>query len=72
MLDIEGGRMNKEQIQSEYLKLLKQKVKDEDKIMKEAKEKGIWKPGLDANNGLFVELNEEFQKKVNLLKSMVD
>ena len=31
--DIEGGLMNKEQIQVEYLKLLNQKVDDENKIV---------------------------------------
>ena len=64
--------MNKEQAQEEYLKLLAEKVKEEDRIMEEAKAQGKWKPGLDSNRGLFTELNQEFQKKIELLKSMVD
>ena len=67
--DIEGGLMNKEQIQVEYLKLLNQKVDDENKIIIEAKKRGIWKEGLDLNNELFVELNTKFAKSIEELKA---
>lgn len=61
--------MNKEQIQVEYLKLLNQKVDDENKIIIEAKKRGIWKEGLDSNNELFVELNTKFVKSIEELKA---
>ena len=61
--------MNKEQIQVEYLKLLNQKVDDENKIIIEAKKRGIWKEGLDSNNELFVELNTKFAKNIEELKA---
>ena len=61
--------MNKEQIQVEYLKLLNQKVDDENKIIIEAKKRGIWKEGLDSNNELFVELNTKFAKSIEELKA---
>ena len=64
--------MNKAQAQSEYLKILKKKIKAEDKIMKEAKENGTWKSGLDSNNYLFEGINKEFNEKLELLKQMVD
>ena len=61
--------MNKEQIQVEYLKPLNQKVDDENKIIIEAKKRGIWKEGLDSNNELFVELNTKFAKSIEELKA---
>lgn len=64
--------MNKEQIQAEYLKLLNKKIDDEEKIIEDAKKKGIWKEGLDSNRELFTELDAEFAKNVELLKSKLD
>lgn len=64
--------MTKEQAQKEFLKLLEQKVKEEDKIIKDAKEKGLWKQGLDSNNELFIDLNNEYKKKIELLKSLIE
>ena len=64
--------MNKEQAQAEYLKLLQQKIESEEKIMEEAKKKGIWKQGLDSNNLLFAENSKKFKEKIELLKTMVD
>lgn len=64
--------MTKEQAQDEYLKLLNKKIDDEEKIMKDAKKKGIWKQGLDSNKELFAEINSEFNKKIEVLKSMID
>ena len=56
--------MTKEQAQKEFVKLLEQKIKEEDQIIQEAKEKGIWKQGLDSNSDLFIEVNEKFKKKI--------
>lgn len=46
--------------------------KKEDIIAKEAKAKGILKPGLDSNRELFAELNEEFYKKMDEIVASVD
>lgn len=64
--------MTKEQAQSEYLKLLNKHIDEEKRIMEDAKKKGIWDSGLDSNRELFKKSNEEFMKKVELIKSMVD
>lgn len=64
--------MTKEQAQEEFIKLLKQKVKEEDRIIEEAKENGLWKQGLDSNNELFIELNNKYNKKIELLKSLIE
>ena len=64
--------MKKEQAQAEYLKLLQQMIESEEKIMEEAKNKGVWKQGLDSNNVLFAENSKKFKEKIELLKTMVD
>lgn len=60
--------MNREQIQKDYLKLLKWKIDEEDKIIEAAKKAGNWKHGLDSNEELFAELEKEFAEKVKKLK----
>ena len=64
--------MTKEEAEKEYLKLLKKHVDDNNKIIEKAKKEGIWKSGLDSNNEFFTQSKEEFMKKVELLKTMVD
>ena len=61
--------MNKKQAQAEYLSLLNKKLDDEEKIIEDAKKRGIWKDGLDTNRELFKELDVEFSKKVMELKA---
>ena len=61
--------MNREQAQTEYLDLLNKKVDEENKIIEDAKRKGIWKPGLDSNRELFKELDVEFARKIEELKA---
>lgn len=60
--------MNREQIQKDYLNLLKWKIDEEDKIIEAAKKAGNWKRGLDSNEELFAELEKEFAEKVKKLK----
>lgn len=60
--------MNREQIQKDYLKLLKWKIDEEDKIIEAPKKAGNWKRGLDSNEELFTELEKEFAEKVKKLK----
>lgn len=43
-----------------------------DEIVREAKAKGIWKPGLDSNRALFEKLNEETKKRLEDLKKKID
>lgn len=64
--------MNKKEAEKEYIKILKKYVDDNNKIIEKAKKDGTWKPGLDSNRELFTKSREEFMKKVELLKSMVD
>lgn len=64
--------MTKEQVEEEYRKLLRETIAEENRIMKEAKENGTWKPGLDSNKELFVEVKKEFYRKIDELKNSVD
>ena len=64
--------MNKEQVEEEYRKLLRETIAAEDRIMKEAEENGTWKPGLDSNKELFKDIKKEFYRKINELKNSVD
>lgn len=60
--------MNREQAQAEYLDLLNKKLDEEERIVEDAKQKGIWRDGLDSNRELFTELDAEFAKKIEELK----
>lgn len=64
--------MTKEQAQVEYLKLLKKKDSETEKIIEAAKRNGTWKQGLDANKELFTELNKTYSEKIRGLKSLID
>lgn len=69
---IGGGKMNKEQAKIEYRKIIADCIKQEDKIMQEAKKSGTWKMGLDSNNELFADLHKKTKEKIDLLKSLID
>ena len=64
--------MTKEQVEEEYRKLLHETIAAENRIIKEAKESGKWKPGLDSNKELFKDIKKEFYRKINELKNSVD
>lgn len=64
--------MNKEQAKKEYEKILHRANKKIIAVADEAKKNGLWKPGLDSNEGLFKEIKEETKKKVELLKTLID
>lgn len=64
--------MNKEQAKKEFEKIINDCNEKSDLITKEAKEKGIWKPGLDSNKELFIELHKETKKKIKELYEMID
>lgn len=61
--------MNREQVQAEYLDLLNKKLDEEEKIIEDAKKRGIWKDGLDTNRELFKDLDVEFSRKIKELKT---
>lgn len=64
--------MNREQANKEAEKIFHEANKKADEIMEEAKKNGTWQMGLDSNNHLFKELDDETKKKLQLLKSMID
>ena len=64
--------MNKEQAKIEYIKIIDESIKEEERIVQEAKKNGTWKMGLDSNRELFTELHKKTIEKINLLKSMID
>ena len=64
--------MNKAQADIEAKKIFDEAAKKSEKIIEEAKKNGTWQMGLDSNNGLFKELDEETQGKLKVLASMID
>lgn len=65
--------MNKEQANIEAKKIFDKWSKARDEIEKKAKEDGIWKNfGLDSNNYLFKEVNEQAKAELEKLELQVD
>ncbi|MBP3434970.1 MAG: hypothetical protein J6K62_01405 [Clostridia bacterium] len=64
--------MTKRQALEEIKKILDDYVKKSDKIIRNAKQSGIWLMGLDSNNGLFKQLQKECNEKIKQIVSMVD
>lgn len=64
--------MTKRQALEEIKKILDDYVKKSDKIIRNAKQNGIWLMGLDSNNGLFKQLQKECNEKIKQIVSMVD
>jgi len=64
--------MTKEQARKEMKKILSDHAATVDEITKKAKQDGTWAMGLDANKGLFAELNAETNRKLQHLASIVD
>lgn len=64
--------MTREQANQEAAKIFKELSIQHDEIMKQAKQKGTWKQGLDSNRELFVEVDNKAKEKLRLLKSMID
>lgn len=63
--------MTKEQAEHEYRRLLREWNEENQRIMEEAEEAGILKPGLDSNRELFVETSEKFKKKIQELQDSI-
>lgn len=64
--------MTKEQAEIEFKKLSREKIAKEDELIREAVNTGTWSPGLDTNTELLKTINDEFKRKVELLKSMIE
>lgn len=64
--------MTREQIEQEYRKLMKEQIEEREKIIKQAKEAGTLKPGLDSNRELFKDASDRFKKRIQELKDSLD
>jgi len=64
--------MRKEEADKEAQKIFEQCAQESERIIREAKEKGIWQRGLDANNHLFDALHKETREKLKHLASLID
>lgn len=65
--------MNRDVANREAKKIYDNWQKERDRIENEAKQNGIWQnEGLDSNNHLFTELNNETKEKLQLLKALID
>lgn len=65
--------MNKIEANNEAKKVYEKWRKDREKIEKDAKENGKWNDiGLDSNNHLFKDVDNEAKEKLAELKKMID
>ena len=65
--------MNRAEANREAKKIYEKWRKDKEDIEVKAKEDGTWeKLGLDSNNHLFKEVDEEAKAKLKVLESMID
>ena len=64
--------MTKEQAQKEYEKIIHDVNKKHEEIIKKAQTNGTWLPGLDSNNYLFKEVDNEAKEKIKKLASLID
>lgn len=63
-MDIGGRKMTNKEAMQEWKDFVKKINEREDKIIDDAKKKGIWKPGLDGNRELFADIKKEMQDKL--------
>lgn len=65
--------MNRTEANKEAKKIYEKWRKEKDAIEKKAKEDGTWQStGVDANNHLFKELDNEVKEKLKKLEEMID
>lgn len=65
--------MNREEANKEAKKIYDKWKKDKESIEEKAKKEGTWQTkGLDSNNHLFKEVDNEAKKKIQLLATMID
>lgn len=64
--------MTREQIETEYRKLLSQRTRDVDAVYVKAEKEGRLRPGFDSNKELTRDIDEEFARKVKDLRNQLD
>ena len=64
--------MTKEQAQKEYEKIIRETNDKCEENIKKTKADGTWLPGLDSNNYLFKEVDNEAKEKIKKLASLID
>ena len=64
--------MTKEEAIKIAMELSAEVVRKEYEKEAEARKNGTWQRGLDANNGLFKQIYDEFGKKLCQIESMID
>lgn len=64
--------MTREEAKKIVMELAGEYVNKCDEIEAEARKNGTWQRGLDANNGLFKQIYDEFGKKLCQIESMID
>ena len=64
--------MTKEQAEEEIHKLIKERIRRAEKLIKEAKENGTWLPGLDSNRALFKPLDDEIWGRIQQIQAQID
>lgn len=64
--------MNKEQAKTEYIKIIQSRNAKAEEIKAKAQKDGTWKQGLDSNNDLFKEIDNEVKRKIESLKMLID
>lgn len=64
--------MTKEQANEEIHKLMKERIKRADELIKEAKKNGTWLSGLDSNRALFKPLDDEIWAKIQQIQAQID
>lgn len=64
--------MNKAQAKTEYIKIIQNRNAKAEEIKAKAQKNGTWKKGLDSNNELFKEIDNEAKKKIESLKMLID
>ena len=64
--------MTKEEAKIEFYKILDEQNEKKDIIIAEAKKNGTWLMGLDSNNYLFVDVENETKEKIRLLVNRIE
>ena len=64
--------MTKEEAIKIAMELSAEVVRKEYEIEAEARKNGTWQRGVDANNGLFKQIYDEYREKLRQLASMID
>ena len=64
--------MTREEADKQADKIFQDLLRKHHQIIEEAKRNGTWQRGLDANNGLFKQVDEEAREKLRILASMID